>query len=795
MFERAMMSKPSPTAKQADKTNRRIMRRFQWQYIYTVLDGAIRVDLHEQWAILRTLVKWLLLGGAVGILSGTASAIFLETLRWATETRIQYPTLLYLLPIIGLVVGWVYYTYAGAAARGNNLVIEEVNVNREPIPLRMAPLVLIGTILTHLFGGSAGREGTAIQMGSSLADWLQRQFGLSQQDRRLMLMAGISGGFGSVFGTPIAGFVFGLEVQSIGRIRYEGVLPCFVAAAVGDWTTRAYGVGHSHYPVMATMELAPMLMTKVMIAGLAFGLTSLLFIELTDAIRHIGKHFIPYSPYRLVVGGLAIIALTGLVGTRDYLGLSLPLIHASVSGEGVIAFAFLLKLIFTAITLGTGYLGGEVTPLFVMGSTLGYSLGRLLGIDPAFAASIGFVAVFAGATNTPLACTMMGIELFGGGSVLYLAIGCFSAYLVSGQRSIYITQRIGVMKSIQGELPIEQTVEDAAHKRPGWLPQIPMFNTNIWERPVRAIMALNPIIINEDTPLNQLIPLMLKEGIRTVPVVDSARKLCGIITDYDLLQRGKVGIRLGLLENLPSAAQEPLLNGNGLRLARDVMNTNVISITPEQPLAAAAQLMQQHRIKRLPVVNRNNRVVGIITRSDILRVISFVQVAPALATEEIQPLGGIDRPVSNLIYDKVVTVEQDVTLDKLVQAMLQTAQQRLLVVHQQRLVGIITDGDLLTRIAPEYHPAIIEALTTRSEFLAKHTSSHLPKAVDIMTTPVVTITRNTSIEEALKLMLTQRIKRIPIVDEQNRPIGIIGRAGLLQALIAPSNDNNPHLDT
>lgn len=407
-----------------------------------MLLNVLHINLRDFAAFWRTFAKWTLLGGAVGVLSGTASAIFLITLAWATNIRLEFPALLWLLPLGGFLVGWLYYRFAGTSVQGNNLVIDEVHANQARIPARMAPFVLFGTIMTHLFGGSAGREGTAIQMGASLADSLRRVLRLSRADRRLLIMAGISGGFGSVFGTPVAGFVFGMEVQSVGRIRYEGIIPCLVAAYVGDLTTRWWGAAHSHYPHLANLEIEPGLLIKVAIAAVAFGLTSTLFVELTHAIKALQARYIAYPPLRPVIGGAAIVALTLLLGTTDYLGLSLPLIQQSVNGTGVVTFAFLLKLIFTAITLGSGFLGGEVTPLFVIGSTLGYTVGTLLGVDPAFMAALGFVAVFAGASNTPLACALMGIELFGGGSPLYLILGCVLAYLVSGHRGIYHTQRI-----------------------------------------------------------------------------------------------------------------------------------------------------------------------------------------------------------------------------------------------------------------------------------------------------------------------------------------------------------------
>lgn len=363
----------------------------------------------------------------------------------------------------------MYHRFGGSASQGNNLVIEEVHSNQSHISLRMAPLVLAGTVLTHLFGGSAGREGTAIQMGASLADTLQRALRstlrLSADDRRLLLMAGISGGFASVFGTPVAGFIFGMEVLSVGRIRYTAMVPCLAAAYVGDMTTRLWGIGHTHYPVMQALGLEPVLLLKIALAGICFGLISTVFVELTHGIKSLYGRSVPYPPLRPLIGGLVIIALVWLLNTHDYLGLSLPLILDSMNGNGVFWLAFLVKLVFTAITLGSGFLGGEVTPLFVIGSTLGYTLGTLLNVDPAFMAAIGFVAVFAGASNAPLASAIMALELFGGGSAAYIVLGCVVAYLASGHRGIYSTQRIDSPKAIGADVQEGESLQALAERR------------------------------------------------------------------------------------------------------------------------------------------------------------------------------------------------------------------------------------------------------------------------------------------------------------------------------------------
>jgi H+/Cl- antiporter ClcA len=410
-----------------------------------------RKQLRELVAIVAYLVKWIVLGAIVGVIAGCASAVFLKTLAWATDTRESHSWLLFVLPLAGFCVGLAYH-YAGRdSAAGNNLIIDEIHEPKAWIPRRMAPLIFGGTILTHLFGGSAGREGTAIQMAGSLTDATFRSRRISPADRRLLLIAAIAGGFGSVFGVPLAGCIFALEVQSIGRIRYDAIVAALSASVVGDLVVRGLGVHHEKISQLAKVGLDPALIAKVIGAALLFGLTARAFVGLTHAVRRAFGARVRWAPARPVIGGFLVIGLTYVVGNRDYLGLSTELATKALAGAGVVLFAFALKLLFTSVTLGTGFQGGEVTPLFVIGATLGATLGRVTGAPITLMAALGFVAVFAAAANTPIACTVMAVEIFGAANIVLFAIACVIAYIASSQRGLYHTQRVDTPKHAVGD--------------------------------------------------------------------------------------------------------------------------------------------------------------------------------------------------------------------------------------------------------------------------------------------------------------------------------------------------------
>jgi H+/Cl- antiporter ClcA len=407
--------------------------------------------LLQRLAIVRHTARWLFLGTLAGVLAGTASAVLLISLEWATSTRESHHWIIALLPLAGVAVGLMYHYLGRSVEGGNNLILDEIHTEihsgrRTTIPARMTPLILLGTAITHLFGGSAGREGTAIQTGAALADQITRllrrlPFSFSEHDRRTLLMAGISAGFGSVFGTPLSGAVFGIEVLTIGSVGYDAIFPCFIAAFAGDYTVHLLRVHHTIYTVTQTAPLNATTMLSSIAAGIAFGLTALLFARCTHAITRVFKRSIPYPPLRPFLGGIIVALAVFAIGTTKYIGLGIPTIVAAFS-QHLPRYDFAAKFAFTSLTLGAGFKGGEVTPLFFIGATLGNALSSILPLPSSLLAAMGFAAVFAGAANTPIAGSLMALELFGPEAGAFAAIACVTSYLFSGHHGIYHAQRL-----------------------------------------------------------------------------------------------------------------------------------------------------------------------------------------------------------------------------------------------------------------------------------------------------------------------------------------------------------------
>jgi H+/Cl- antiporter ClcA len=392
-------------------------------------------------------LRWVLLGIGVGIVAGFSAAALLASLSWATDTRVEHGWIVWFLPVAGLVTGCLYHYTGGRSAEGNNLIIDEIHEPRAGVPRRMAPLIFVSTFITQLFGGSAGREGTGIQLSVGLSDSLARYLPITRAQRRILMIAAMSAGFGALFGVPLAGAVFGLEVQSIGRVKYEAIVPAFAGSLVGDLVVRALGVKHPTVSEIAPFHTDAVFLIKIAVIGMIFGLVGAVFIHAVRLLKAFANRHVAWTPLRPFLGGLVILVMMLVVGNRDYLGLSLPLASSALAGEHTSAAVFALKLLFTVVTLGFGFYGGEVTPLFVIGSTLGAWLSTLFGLDIALVAAIGYVAVFAGAANVPLTCTLIAVELFGGHIAVAAAIACVVSYVFSTNQSIYSTQRLRVPRS------------------------------------------------------------------------------------------------------------------------------------------------------------------------------------------------------------------------------------------------------------------------------------------------------------------------------------------------------------
>ena len=413
----------------------------------------------EQIKIARHLLYWTALIIPVSVAVGSVVALFLWLLDTVTVIRLSHTWLILLLPLAGLIITFLYKVYGKSVEAGNNLIIDEIHKPGGGIPKRMAPLVLIATIITHLFGGSAGREGTAVQIGGSISSFFSKWYKLKDEDKRILLMSGMAAGFGAVFGTPVTGAIFALEVLAIGRIQYNALIPCFIASVLADITCSSYGIHHTHYRITFSRDaISPMpffnllLLFKVIVAGTAFGLAGYLFAEMSHTIKDTLNKHIDNKWLIPVMGGITVIGISYALQTFDYLGLGVTnpengvSIVSAFSANGAATWSWLWKLLLTAVTLSTGFKGGEVTPLFFIGATLGNTLAIISGSPVDLFAGLGFIAVFAGATNTPLACTIMGVELFGSENVLYYAVACFTAYYFSGHTGIYSSQRMVVSK-------------------------------------------------------------------------------------------------------------------------------------------------------------------------------------------------------------------------------------------------------------------------------------------------------------------------------------------------------------
>lgn len=400
----------------------------------------IRLYLRKLLKNLKVLIRWTFFSIITGLFVGAISTLFAFCLHEVTGFRTEHTWLILLLPVAGLLIVFLYQISQFKEDKGTNLVLTTLHAKTQ-IPFRMAPLIFVSTIITHLFGGSAGREGAALQLGGSLGQQLGKIFRFDEKDQRIVVMCGMSAAFSAIFGTPIAASVFSMEVASIGVMYYAALVPCVFSSLTASLFAVSMGIGPDVFTLAQIPEFQILPACKVIVLGLCCAVVSALFCISLHSAGDFYKKYLKNPYIRILVSSAIIILLTILLQTSDYMGAGVPVIERAM--EGIVSpSAFLLKILFTALTLAAGFKGGEIVPSFFIGATFGCLFGQLCGISPSLCAAVGMMAVFCGVTNCPITSLLISFELFGYQAVPYFLIGVSVSYLMSGYYSLYHDQKI-----------------------------------------------------------------------------------------------------------------------------------------------------------------------------------------------------------------------------------------------------------------------------------------------------------------------------------------------------------------
>lgn len=403
------------------------------------IEEIIRQQSVNAWRYLRVFIKWVLISAVIGAVGGTVGSLFYRSVGWATAIRQTRPFFLWFLPVAGILIVAVYRGLH-VEGLGTNDIIDSI-LEGENIPILLMPVIFVSTVVTHLCGGSAGREGAALQIGGSIGCNVGKLLKLDEKEQRLAILSGMSAVFSALFGTPVTAIVFALEVCSVGIIHYSGLVPCGVAAMTAFGTMKLFQIVPERYCLPAFSHGGVMLL-KVAVLAVICAFVSILFCRCMHFVGHLTEKTVKNPYLRAVAGAALIILLTYLVGSQRYNGGGVEVIADAIEkGEANIP-DFLFKILFTVITLSCGFKGGEIVPTFFIGSTLGCVVGPLLGLPAGFAAAIGLAATFCGAVNCPLTSVILSVELFGSEHILYFAAACFLSYMLSGYTSLYKEQKI-----------------------------------------------------------------------------------------------------------------------------------------------------------------------------------------------------------------------------------------------------------------------------------------------------------------------------------------------------------------
>jgi len=387
-----------------------------------------------------TFLKWMLFACIIGIVVGGVTIAFYCCFQWATKAQESYDWLLYLLPAGGLFIVFIYKISGLHQDKGTNFVLIAVRENAG-MALRTAPLVYISTLVTHLFGGSSGREGAILQIGGSISSFIGRKMHLDEKDSRIITMCGMSTAFSALFGTPLTAAVFSMEMISVGIMYYSAIVPCVLSAIVGVFLARLCGIEATTFAIAGIPEITVPVLLEVIALGILCAMLSIMFCRLMHLSPKFYRRFFPNPYLRAAAGGAVVIGLTLLVGSRDYNGAGGDIIAGALQGSAR-PEAFLLKIVFTMVTLGAGFKGGEIVPVFFTGATFGCVIAPLIGLNASFGAAIGLVSVFCGVTNCPMTSLLLALELFGGEQLPLFALSCAVSYMLSGYYSLYTEQKI-----------------------------------------------------------------------------------------------------------------------------------------------------------------------------------------------------------------------------------------------------------------------------------------------------------------------------------------------------------------
>ncbi|NFO02942.1 chloride channel protein [Clostridium botulinum] len=387
-----------------------------------------------------TFFLWVVVAGITGLIGGFIGSLFHLSVEYATSFRIENDWIIFMLPLGGALIICLYKIFKLGSNIGTNLVIDSIRTDGK-VPFSMSPLIFISTVITHLFGGSAGREGAALQLGGSIGSQVGKILHLDEKDMHLITLCGMSGVFSALFGTPLTATFFAMEVISVGIIYYSSFIPCIVSSIVAYKVSLLFGLEPVRFNINVIPNISTENIIKVAILGALCALVSIIFCETLHKTNKFLSNLIKNDYLRIICGGLAIVALTFIVGCRDYNGAGMNIIANAINGQAK-PEAFILKIIFTAITISVGYKGGEIVPTFFIGATFGCVVGGLIGLDPRLGAAIGLVALFCGVVNTLITSVILSIELFGSGALILFAVACGVSYMLSGYFSLYSSQKI-----------------------------------------------------------------------------------------------------------------------------------------------------------------------------------------------------------------------------------------------------------------------------------------------------------------------------------------------------------------